>query len=279
MRKILSFIVCLVVLNTTAQITTPQASTSAKIEQVVGLTSIEISYARPAVKGRSIFGDLVPFNKKWRTGANENTSISFSDDVTIEGKAVPAGTYAIYSTPNKKAWTIYLYSKTDSWGLPQTWEEEKIVAQFEVKSFSVNPLVENFTIQVKDIQSDQANIQIAWEKTAVEFTVKVPTDNKVMTSIKETMAEGAKARDYYNAAVYYYSEGKDINQAVEWVDMAMKMQDEKPFWMLRQQSLIYHKAGKKQEAIQLAEASLEAAKKAGNEDYVKMNMASLKEWK
>lgn len=279
MKYIFTFIVLFVAANASAQITTPQASTSAKIEQVVGLTTIEVSYARPATKGRSIFGNLVPYNKKWRTGANANTTISFSDDVSLNGKEVKAGTYAIYSLPQEESWTIYLYSKTDNWGLPQEWDDALVAAQFDVKSFKTAQKFENFTIQIKDIQNDKAHLQIAWEQTAVEFPIMVPTDEKVMVSIKSTIANGAKARDYYNAAVYYFETGKDINQAVEWIDSAMKMQDEKPFWMLRQQSLMYHKAGKKKEAIRIAEASLEAAKAAGNEDYVKMNMDSLKEWK
>lgn len=280
MKHALFIFIGLFTLCASAQVSTPQASTSAKAEQVVGLTNIELSYARPSVNGREIFGDLVPFGEKWRTGANANTTISFSDDVIVEGNEVKAGTYALYTVPNKGTWTIYLYNKTDNWGLPKDWDEELVAAQFDVKTNKSKTHVENFTMHLKDITSNSAKLQIAWEKTFVEFTIEVPTERKVMQSIKETLnGDDAKANDYYSAAVYYFTEGKDIGQAVTWIDKAMSMKDEKPFWMLRQQSLIYHKAGKKNEAIQVAEASLEAAKAAGNKDYVKMNEDSLKEWK
>lgn len=279
MKHILNLVIGLVSICSLAQVTAPQPSTSAKTEQVVGLTTVQLAYSRPSVKGRTIFGDLVPYNQNWRTGANANTTISFSDDVIVEGKQVKAGTYAIYSLPKPKSWTIYLYSKTDNWGLPEEWNEEHVAAQFEVKTQTTDSHIENFTLQIKDITSSMAKVQIAWEKTMVEFPIEVPTDKKVMKSITETLKDEPKARDYYSAAVYYLEEGKDINQAVEWIDIAMEMQDEKPFWMLRQQSLIYSKAGKKKQAIKIAEESLKAAQKAGNQDYVKMNKESIKEWK
>lgn len=279
MKHALKFLILLVCVSLEAQVTTPQASTSAKLEQVVGLTSIEITYARPAARGRTIFGDLVPYGQKWRTAANANTTVMFSDDVVIDGNNVKAGTYALYSTPNKGSWTMYLYNKTDNWGLPKEWEDELVVATFEAKSSTTSTFVENFTIQVSDIQSNKAHLQISWEKTMVEFAVEVPTEEKVMQSIEATLASDPKARDYYNAAVYYFEEGKDIKQVIEWIDKAMDMQEQKPFWMLRQQALMYHKAGKKKEAVQLAEASLEAAVKAGNDDYIKMNKESLRAWK
>lgn len=279
MKHLFAFFIGLFSLCATAQVSTPQASTAAKTEQVVGLTNIELAYARPSVNGRKIFGDLVPFGANWRTGANANTTISFSDNVMIEGKAVEAGKYAIFSMPNKEKWTIYLYNKTDNWGLPKEWNKEDIAAQFDVKTNKSKTHIENFTMHLKDITSNSAKLHIGWEKTFVEFTIEVPTDEKVMKSIKTTLNGDAKANDYYSAAVYYFTEGKDIEQAVTWIDKAMEMNEEKPFWMLRQQSLIYHKAGKDKEAIQVAEASLEAAKAAGNKDYVKMNEDSLKEWK
>ena len=279
MKQIVNIFIGLLTVCVTAQVTAPQTSPSTKTEQVVGLTAIEIAYFRPSVKGRNIFGNLVPYNQKWRTGANANTTISFSDDVLVEGNSVEAGTYAIYSLPKQESWTIYLYSKTDNWGLPEEWNEEYVAAQFEVKTQKTESHVENFTLQIKDITSSMANVQIAWEKTMVEFSMEVPTEKKVMKSITETLKGEPKARDYYSAAVYYFEEEKDINQAVEWIDKAMKMQDEKPFWMLRQQSLIYSKAGKKKQAIKIAEESLKAAQKADNQDYVKMNEDSIKEWK
>ncbi|GGE05541.1 DUF2911 domain-containing protein [Psychroflexus salis] len=279
MKHIFNLVIALLSFCTFAQVTTPQASPSAKTEQVVGLTTIELNYSRPAVNGRTIFGDLVPFNKKWRTGANANTSIGFSDDVKIEGVAVKAGNYALYSTPTNESWVIYLYTKTDNWGLPEEWNEDLVAAKFEVKSTKTRAFTENFSLQIVDISANQAKLEIAWENTKVQFNIEVPTEQKVMQSIKKTMQKEPSARDYYNAAVYFLNEGIDIKQAVSWIDTAMKMEDKKPYWMLRQQALIYYQAGMQKKAIKIAEASLEAAKKAGNNDYVKMNKDSIEKWK
>jgi hypothetical protein len=278
MKYLFNIFIGLFTLCISAQVTTPQPSTSSKVEQVVGLTTVELSYSRPAAREREIFGDLVPFGKKWRTGANANTTISFSDDVVVEGNAVKAGTYAIYTIPNKNKWTVFLYSKTDNWGLPEEWNDTDVAAKFEAEANKLKNHVENFSLQIKDIMSDSAKLEISWEKTMLDFTFKVPTDDMVMKSIKATLKGDPSARDYFNAAVYYMNQDKDIMMAKEWIDTAMNMQDEKPFWMLRQQSLIYSKAGMTDEAIVIAQESMEGAKEAGNTDYIKMNQDSIKEW-
>ena len=279
MKHFLNLVLGLMSICTFAQVTTPQASPSAKTEQVVGLTTISLNYSRPAVKGRTIFGGLEAYDEKWRTGANANTTIEFSDEVIVEGNNVRAGKYAIYSIPGKESWTIYLYANTDNWGLPKNWDEDLVAAEFKVPAMRTESLVESFTIQVKNITSKKADVEIAWENIKVNFSVEVPTDQKVMASIKKTIKEGAKPRDYYSSAVYYLNEDKDIKTAVEWIDKAMEMAEEKPYWMLRQQALIYHKAGMKKDAIKIAKESMKAAEKAGNDDYVKMNKASIEEWK
>ncbi len=261
-----------------SQLQTPQPSTASSLEQVIGLTTFKVQYARPSAKDRKVFGDLIPYGKKWRTGANFNTLIEFSDDIVFGGQEVKAGKYAIYSKPKPDQWKVYLYSDIDNWGLPQDWEEEKVVAVAQVERQKVEHFTETFSIGFNAISTSTAHLQFAWENTLVEVPIEVPTDQKVEASIKEVMSDAPEARDYYQAAAYYFETKKDVNQAKNWIDTAMNQMEEKPFWMLRLQSLIHAETGDKDSAIKLAKKSLKAAEKAGNDDYIKMNKDSLNEW-
>lgn len=266
-----------------AQVKTPQPSPFSKVEQKVGLTDITFEYSRPGVKGRTIFGDLVPYGKMWRAGANKNTQITFSTDVTIDGQTLKAGTYAIFVTPSAESWEVVFYSDANNWGTPQTWDDSKVAAKTTAKVHEVPFNVETFTIDINSITNNGGNLEFIWEKAWVGIPFTVPTEGAVMASIDDTMA-GPGANDYYSAAVYYLQEGKDLKKASEWMDKAIEMRKasskdgSEPFWMVRQQSLIFAKMGKKNKAIKAAKRSLELAEKAGNADYVKMNKDSLKEW-
>jgi hypothetical protein len=259
------------------QIQTPAPSPAAHMEQMVGLTEVTIDYSRPSMKGRTVFGNLVPFGKIWRTGANANTTISFSTDVTVDGQKLGKGTYALYTKPGKDAWEVYFYSDSDNGGLPQKWDDSKVVAKVSAKVYPMSMNVETFTISLDDLTNESAVLGILWEKTYVGVKFEVPTDATVMNNINRVMG-GPTAQDYYAAAVYYMDSGKDIAQAKKWIDKSAAMTEKPAFWQLRQQSLIYAKAGDKKGAIETAKKSLEAAKVAGNADYVKMNEDSLKEW-
>lgn len=262
------------------RIETPAPSPFSKIEQKVGLTDVTVEYSRPGMKGRSIFGDLVSFDKIWRTGANARTKVTFSTDVSIDGKNLAKGTYAVFTKPNKKTWDVYFYTEHKGNGAPQKWDDTKVAAQLNVNVQSMPMKIETFTITFDDITNTSALLGLLWEDVYIGIPFTVPTDSAVMASIEKVMAsESPSANAYYNAAVYYLTANKDINQALTWVDKSMEMtKDDPKFWMLRQQSLIHAKAGKKETAIAAAKKSLELAKKAGNDDYVKMNTASLKEW-
>ncbi len=270
--------------NINAQVKTPQPSPSGKIEQVVGLTDVSIEYSRPAMRGRTIYGDLVPFDKLWRTGANANTKITFGDDVTIDGTAVKAGTYAIFTKPGVENWEVIFYSDATNWGTPQEWDEAKVAARTTAKAYAMEFPVESFTISIGDLTSDSAVLAFLWEKTYVPVTFEVPTGTLASASIEKAMA-GPGANDFYSAAVYYLQEGKDLNKAIGWMDKAIAMRKAaskdgtEPFWMMRQKSLIHSKMGDKKAAIKAAKQSLKLSEKAGNADYVKMNKDSLKEWK
>jgi hypothetical protein len=261
-----------------AQVKTPAPSPLSKVEQKVGLTDVSLEYSRPGVKGRVIFGDLVPFGKMWRTGANYSTKISFSDDVTIDGQTLKAGTYAIFTKPEAESWEVIFYTDSEGGGVPQEWDDAKVAARTTVKTHTMKSSLESFTIDINNLKNSSATIDMIWDKTYVSVPFEVPTDAAVVSSIESTM-DGPGAGDYFSAAVYYLEEGKDINEAKAWIDKAVELTKDNPrFWILRQQSLIHAAAGDKAGAIKAAKASLAASKEAGNDDYIKMNEESLAEW-
>lgn len=280
MKKLVLFAFTLTLMcSVNAQIQTPQPSPFSKIEQKVGLTDVTLEYSRPAMRGRKIFGDLVPYDAVWRTGANARTKITFSTDVTIDGQNLKAGSYAVYTKPTAKSWEVYFYTEADGGGLPQEWDDSKIAAKTKVDVIEMPVVIESYTMTFDDLTSDSAVLGMLWENTYVGVKFEVPTDKAVSASIEKTMAGSPGANDFYSAAVYYLEQGKDINKAVKWIDKAIDMTKDQPrFWFLRQQSLIHAKAGDKAGAIKAAKASLEGAKAAGNADYVKLNTDSLKEW-
>ena len=280
MKKVTLFLFAvLTAVSLQAQINTPAPSPSSKLIQTVGLTEVTLEYSRPSMRGRKIFGNVVPYDKLWRTGANGYTLITFDKDVKIAGQDVKSGTYSIFTKPGKTSWEVFFYTDTQGGGTPSNWDESKIVAKTTAQVFPMpeGMPVETFTITLDDLTSSSANIGILWESVYVAVPFEVLTDASVEMDIVNALA-GPSADDYYAAATYYSSEGKDIAKANEWMEKAMAMTEKPAFWQLRQQSLIQAKAGNKKAAIETAKKSLAAAKEAGNDDYVKMNMDSLKEW-
>lgn len=260
-----------------AQIQTPAASPEQTLTQSVGLSSVTVQYSRPAMRGRTIFGDLVPMDKLWRTGANKNTLVTFESDATVGGSPLKAGTYALYTVPSKDEWTVYFYTDTENWGLPKPWDENKIAAVYKVKAQSLDTSVESFTITIDKVTDSGAHLTISWENTSVAIPFGFDTESAVMQTIERTM-NGPAAGDYYQAAVYYLNADKDINKAKTWIDKAIAMSEKPAYWYYRQKALIYAKSGDKKGAIAAAERSMELAQAAGSQDYVAMNKKSLAEW-
>ncbi|OUL63583.1 DUF2911 domain-containing protein [Flavobacterium sp. AJR] len=261
-----------------AQMKTPQSSPKAVVNQIVGLTDLEVVYSRPGARGRAVFGNLVPFGKLWRTGANENTVISFSDDVVIDGKTLKKGKYAIYTIPKIESWDVIFYSKTDNWGLPENWNEADVALKTTVKEEALNKAVETFTIGINNLDPNSGTIDIAWENSSVSVKFEVPTDKIASESIKRVLA-GPTSNDYFNAAQYFFqTKGGDIAKAREYVDKALELSADKPFYFYRLKSLIQAKQGDKKGAVETAKVSLAAAEAAKNQDYVKMNKDSISEW-
>ncbi|MDA9907957.1 DUF2911 domain-containing protein [Flavobacteriaceae bacterium] len=276
-KLILLTFICSLSLSVNAQIKSPQPSTSQTVTQTVGLTNIELSYSRPSMRERNIFGELVPYGKMWRTGANKNTTITFDKDVIIGSKEVKAGTYAIFTKPNAQSWEVYFYSDSSNWGTPAAWENEKVVASIKANVVAMPMEVETFTISFDAITNDSATLGFRWDHTYVAVPISFFTDTQVTKSIESVMS-GPNAGDYYTAAVYYLNADKDIKKAKNWIDKAIEMRENPAFWYYRQQSLIYAKSEDKNGAIKAAKKSLALAKEAGNEDYVALNTKSLKAW-
>ncbi len=260
-----------------AQIKTPQPSPSSTIKQDVGLGTVEVAYSRPSAKGRKVFGELVPFNELWRTGANASTKVTFSEDVKVGGIALPKGTYALYTTPGAKEWSIVFYKNTSLWGTPgKDFLETDVAAKFNVPVMPLRDMVETFSMNFSNLRNNGADLEISWEMTKVVVPIVTDTDTKVMTDIKNQMA-GPSGDTYYSAARYYYEEKKDLGQALEWINKAVEKNGEK-YWMLRLKSNIQADSGKYKDAIVTAKRSMELAQADGNNDYVRMNEKSIAEW-
>ncbi len=268
MRKIFLSVLCLGALSLAeAQLKTPAPSTTQTIKQDVGLGSIEISYSRPNMKGRKIFGDLVPFDKVWRTGANSATTLTFSDDVTIGGTKIPAGKYGLLSIPSATEWTLIITKQLDVTS-PAAYKMESDVVRVKAKPVTMPYAIETFTAMFGDIKDNSANLGLMWDKTYVQLPITTEVDSKVMKQIESMMANDS--RPYFNAASYYADNGKDLNQAIAWFDKAFE-QNPKAFWVQYQKAKALAKQGKKSEAMAASMKSIELAKEAKNDDYVALN--------
>lgn len=262
---------------TEAQVKTPQSSPKATITQVVGLTNVEIVYSRPSARGRYVFNNLVPFGKLWRTGANENTIISFSDDVVIDGKTLPKGKYSLYTNPRADSWEVIFYSSTDNWGNPEKFDESKVALRTKVSPENLERNIETFTIAINNLDNNFAHLELSWENTIVAIKFEVPTQKIAMASIEKALA-GPTSGDYYSSAQYFFQSNGDMTKALTYIDKSLEMSKDKPFYYYRLKSLIQAKKGDTQAAIETAKLSLAGAEAANNQDYVKMNKDSIADW-
>lgn len=253
--------------NVNAQLKTPAPSPAQTVKQAFALSEITIDYSRPSVKGRSIFGDVVPFGKVWRTGANGSTKITFGEDVKVEGNDVKAGTYAIYSVPDKDMWEIMLYKDLTMGGDVSSYKKEDEVLRFKVKSSALAANVETFTINVADVTSSKANIELQWEKTRVAFSVVADIDTKIMKNIENTVIKDTKP--YFSAASYYYENDKDMKLALEWADKAVAA-NPKAYWVVLLKAKIQVKLKDNKGANATATQALTLAKEDQDDAYVKM---------
>jgi len=248
------------------QLKTPAPSPLQTVKQAFALSDITIEYSRPSAKGRVIYGDVVPFGKIWRTGANGATKITFGDDVKVEGVDVKAGTYALYTIPNKDSWEIMLYKDLTLGGNVADYKKENEMAHFTVKPKTLNDKVETFSIDIADITSTTTNVELNWEKTRVSFAVVADIDSRIMKNIETALA--VDSRPYFQAASYYYDTNKDLVKALEYVNKGIE-QNPKAFWMYQLKAKIQAKSNDKKGAIATAEQVKVLATEAKNDDYVK----------
>lgn len=276
MKKLLLAAFCAVTMGVQAQnIKTPAPSPTQTIKEDFALSSIELTYSRPSAKGRVIFGDLVPYGKIWRTGANVATRVTFGEDVKVGGVAVKAGAYALYSVPNANEWEIILNKGVNNGGL-NGYKESDDVARFKVKPMALGQAVEMFTMQVANQTANSADIQISWEKTAVNIPVAADIDTKIMANIDQVMNNDTKP--YFAAAGYYFEAGKDLPKALAWANKACE-QSPKAYWVYHLKAKIQAKMGDAKAAKETAMKSKELAIEGKNDDYVALNdklMAGLK---
>lgn len=250
-----------------AQLKLPAASSAQTVTQGLGIENVTLSYSRPSMNGRKIFGELVPYNEVWRTGANTNTTVTFEGDVSLNGHKLAAGTYALFTIPNKSEWTVIISKNTKQWGA-YTYNQAEDALRFNVKPQTLNTAVETFTISFDNVTPTSAVLSLAWEKTAIKVDLKVEQQAKILASIDEAM-KGEK-KPYFAAAQYYFNNNLDLNKALVWFDEAAKAQPKAAhvlYWKAKAQL----KAGDKKGAIETATKGVEVATEGKNSEYIKLN--------
>jgi tetratricopeptide (TPR) repeat protein len=254
---------------------TPAPSPTQTVKQDFSLSSIELSYSRPGIKGRKLYTDLAPADSIWRTGANGATTLTFGEEVTIGGVKIPAGKYGLLTRPNKKVWTVIITKQTDVTS-PAAYNHEKDVVQVKLDVTKTKTATETFTIQFANIKANSLELQLMWDKSMVSLPITTDIDGKIMSSIDAAMK--AEKPPYFAAAMYYMDNNKDLNQALTWLNKAVEVQPD-AFWVQHQWANCLARLGKTTEAKAAAQRSRELAVKAKNNDYVKLNDDLLKKLK
>ncbi|HEY9777573.1 MAG TPA: DUF2911 domain-containing protein [Planktothrix sp.] len=269
---ILSAILGSLVINSVAiaapKVEFPAPSPSCTEKQRVGLTDIEVDYSRPSVKGRQIFGGLVPFDKVWRTGANQATKITFSTPVKLNGTDIAAGTYGLFTIPGKDEWTIVINKGSDQWGAYK-YDEKDDVARFKVTPVELSKPIETLLIGFNKITDDSSDLFIAWDHTAVPIKLHVDIVDKIVSQIEAEMASDDPKKPYFQSAAFYYNHGQDLQKALKWVNMAIA--EHEAHYIVFVKAEILAKLGNKTEAIAAAKRSKELAEQAKDWGYVKQN--------
>ena len=248
----------------------PTLSPITEVSQEVGLTQVKLSYSRPSAKGRKVFGGLVPFDEVWRTGANASTKLTFAEDVKIEGNALKAGTYALYTIPGEKEWTVIIHTNTKHRSIAgDVYKPAEDAFRFKVKPDRLSNFVETFTIGFGDITTSSIGVFIAWENTQIKFRIDFDVDAQVDRQIAELIASptGMTHQNYFLAAEYYLHNNKDLSKADAWILTAMEKSPKNArYGLLR--AKILAKAGKRDEALKVVADANAWATEAKNANYV-----------
>ncbi len=276
MKKIfLSALFAFICLQIFAQVKMPAPSPTQTIKQDFAMGSIELKYSRPSAKGRKVFGDLVPFNKLWRTGANAATVIKFSEPVEISGKKIDTGSYAIYTIPNLESWEVIINKGFNNSGV-SGYKESDDVIRFKVEPMKLKNELESFTMQFDDIKPESCLLNIMWEKTMISFPIQAKIQDKLKAQLEAALQSDKKP--YWQAAQFYNEYENNSTKALENITKALD-ENPKAYWMWLYKAKIQFAAGDKTGARESATKSLDLATADKNDDYIKMNNALLKKVK
>lgn len=246
----------------------PQASPLGEVEQVVGLTSVDVEYSRPSVKDRVIFGDMLPFDKLWRTGANKNTTIEFSGPVKFGGVEVDAGKYSMFTVPGKSSWVVHLNKNTEQWG-EGDFKEEECVASVKVP-VTTGEFTETLTFSFDNVVNDNADLVLRWEKVKVAIPINADATKQALANITAAMAKGdMKGGGYSSSARFCLDRNVMTKDALGWAEKGVEM--DKKYWNLHTLARAQAANGLTKQAVATAEESMKMAQEAKNEAYVKMN--------
>lgn len=254
----------------------PAPSPAATLKQRVGITDIEINYSRPSMRGRKIFGGLVPYGEVWRTGANQATKVSFSTPVKVNGTALAAGNYELFSIPGENEWTVIFHKPMSQWGA-YSYDAKNDVARVTVKPVALPSPLETFTFSVSTLRDDSAILYFAWDKTRVPLQLEFDVAATLVPQIEAVMASDAPKKPYFQAAMFYFERDVDLKKAATWIDAAIAEQPN-AFYMVYHKARLLAKTGDKAGAKAAAEKSIELAKQAGGavaDEYTRLNNALL----
>lgn len=254
--------------SVTAQVQMPAPSPTQTINQQFALGTIEIKYSRPLAKGRKVFGDLVPVNKLWRTGANTATTIRFTDAVEIKGKKIDSGTYALYSVPGIETWDIILNKGINNWGI-DGYSESQDVARFKIEPMKLSTKLESFTMQFDKVTAESCELQLMWEKTIVSIPITANIKERLRREI--TAALQTDKKPFFEAAQFYNEYDRNLSKAIEYAGKAVT-ENPKAFWIWLYKARMEKDAGKTAAALASSQQSLALAREAKNDDYIKMNV-------
>lgn len=262
-----------------SQLDHPKASPAATVTQVVGFTKIEIVYSRPAANGRKIFGELVPYDRIWRVGANESTKISVDTEVEVLGNKIPIGTYALYAFPQEQEWEIVFHNNTSHWGDGRKeYNPEEDALRLKVKPQEAQTHQENFLIAFDSISHNSATLVLHWAKTKISIPFTVDTHKFMEQQIEERLSHQAKPQTYYEAARYYVEQGMKYETALQYLNKAIALGGD-TYYFHRVKSLAEAELGDYKAAIKSAEKSKELAQAQDKDEFVRMNQKKIDLWK
>lgn len=245
----------------------PEASSTQTIIQDFGLGKITLTYSRPNVKDRKIFGGIQPYGEVWRTGANWATTINFSEEVIVEGNKVPAGTYSLFTIPGEKEWTVILNKTVKQWGA-YDYNQEDDLLRFKVAPIALKEKRETFTVAFANVSTKNADLYLLWDYTAIAIKMQTNDNAQILVNIDELMK--APKKPYFNAIQYYYENDQDLNKALKWVYEAQKSEPKAP-WFKLWEARVLLKQGKKAQAIKAAKQGIALAKSSNDDEYVRLN--------